>query len=298
MGGRNAATDGIFIRQADGTFRHHGAHLPLLITLAVDPRDSSLVYAAGLSGVLRSQDGGLSWRIVTGWAETEPKGLAIDPASPDTVYAALPDGFIVSDDRGQTWERRESGLPDRGKYTQSVQVDRTRGGRVFIGCEKGMFLSDNGGRSWRRVLETADTVNDIQQSPHDPSHWIAVSQSAGALESRDGGLTWKRFPGVPSERALYSVAFDSAEPGRIALSSWTYGVLTSEDDGRTWTDRNAGLPDPHRVWRIASDPDTGALYASVFEKALYASDDFGRTWRIAGLEGSVVRDFTFVPRRK
>ena len=295
MGSRTGDKDGIFKRAADGGFEHVGANLPLLITLAVDPRDPSRIYAAGLSGVMRSVDSGETWRIVTGWDVTEPKALALDRVQPDTVYAGLPDGFIVSDDLGQTWERRENGLPARGKYTQSLQVDRTREGRVFAGCEKGIFLTEDGAHTWRQVFETVDTVNDIQQSPHDPARWIAVSQSAGALESRDGGLTWKRLPGVPSEHALYNVAFDPLQPGRLAIASWTYGLLTSDDDGLTWTDRNEGLPQPHRVWRTAVDPDDGRLYAAAYEKALYASSDFGRTWKSIGMEGSVIRSFIFVP---
>lgn len=298
MGGRGGALDGIFARGADGSFSHVGVHLPLLITLAVDTREPARIYAAGLSGVMRSSDGGMTWRIVTGWDETEPKALALDPLQRDTVYVGLPDGFIVSTDRGQTWHRREHGLPARGKYTQSLQVDRTRAGRVFAGCETGIYLTEDGAQSWRQVFATADTVNDIQQSPHDPARWVAVSQSAGALESRDGGLTWTRLAGVPSAQALYNVTFDPAQRGRIAIASWTYGLLTSEDDGRTWTDRNAGLPLPHRVWRTVVDPDSRLLYASVFEQALYASADFGRTWQVAGMEGSVIRSFIFVPRSR
>jgi photosystem II stability/assembly factor-like uncharacterized protein len=298
MGARGEALDGIYARGPDNTFGHVGHHLPLLITLAFDPRDPSRVYGAGLSGVMRSADGGVTWRLVTGWQETEPKALALDAVNPDTVYAGLPDGFIVSDDCGETWERREAGLPERGKYTQSLRVDRTRAGRVFAGCETGLYLTEDGARSWRRVFETVDTVNDIQQSPHDPAHWIAVSQSAGALDSRDSGLTWTRLPEVPAEKALYSVAFDPMQRGRIAIASWTYGILTSEDDGRTWTERNTGLPPLHRVWSTAVDPDDGRLYAAVYDNALYASSDFGRTWKSIGMEASVIRNFIFVPRAR
>ncbi|HEY5550321.1 MAG TPA: YCF48-related protein [Opitutaceae bacterium] len=298
MGARGGAFDGLYARGPDNSFGHIGHHLPLLITLAFDPRDSSRVYGAGLSGVMRSTDGGDTWRIVTDWQVTEPKALAVDAMNPDTVYAGLPDGFIVSDDCGETWERREAGLPERGKYTQSLQVDRTRAGRVFAGCETGIYLTESGARSWRRVFETVDTVNDIQQSPHDPAHWIAVSQSAGALESRDSGLTWKSIPGVPSEKALYNVAFDPTQRGRIAIASWTYGIFTSEDDGRTWAERNTGLPPLNRVWRTAVDPDDGRLYAAVYEQALYASSDFGRIWQSIAMEGSVIRNFIFVPRAR
>lgn len=296
MGSKDATANGLFRRNDDGTFAHVGLNYPLLISAAFDPRDPRCFYVTGLSGILRTLDGGGSWRIVTGWDETEPKSVAVDPNAPDHVYAGLPDGFIRSRDRGQTWSREEKGLPVRGKYTQVIAIDRTRAGRVLAGCETGIYLTDYGAESWRRVFETVDTVDDIQQSPSEPRSWIAVTQSAGALRSQDGGVTWSRISGVPSEKALYNVAFDPTNPHRLAIASWTYGLLTSEDDGRTWVERNAGLPERHRVWRTAVDPDTGRLYAAVHEQALYESEDFGRTWRVAGLEGSVIQSFTFVGR--
>jgi hypothetical protein len=296
MGSGTGAPDGLYVRAAgQEAFGHVGANMPLLITVVADPRERSRLYAAGLSGVMRSADGGATWRILTGWAETEPKALALDPVDPDTVYAGLPDGFVLSNDRGQTWRRAEAGLPDRGKYVQCLQVDRTVRGRILLGCESGIWLSEDGAASWRRVFAAVDTVNDIQQSPHDPARWLAVSQSAGVLESTDGGRTWAALPGLPREQAWYNVAFHPRDPARLALASWTFGLWASADGGRTWTERNAGLPAPTRVWRTAFDPDDGRLYAAVYERALYASTDLGGTWTETALPGSVIRSFTFVP---
>jgi photosystem II stability/assembly factor-like uncharacterized protein len=296
MGARDASMNGVFRRDADGKFEHVGLNYGLMISTAFDPRDANVFYVACLSGVLRTLDGGKSWRLVTGWDETEPKAIAVDSGNPDTVYTGLPDGVVVSHDRGSTWARAEQGLPERGKYTQVIRADRTRGGRVLIGCESGIYLTEDGARSWRRVFAAKDTVNDLQQSPHDAKLWYAVSQSAGALRSRDGGVTWEAVAGVPSEKALYNVAFDARDPQRLAIASWTYGLLASEDGGRTWTPRNAGLPEPSRVWRTAVDPDTGALYAAVFGQSLFQSKDFGRTWAVVpGMEGASVQTFTFVP---
>lgn len=296
MGSADGSANGVFVRTATG-FRHVGINYPLAISATFDPRDADVFYVACLSGVLRTLDGGKTWRLVTGWNETEPKSIAVDFLEPDTVYTGLPDGIVVSRDRGQTWQRREAGLPERGKYTQVVRADRTRKRRVFIGCETGIYLTENGADSWRRVHGTAETVDDIQQSPHDPKHWLAVTQSAGALVSRDGGATWKKLEGVPSEKALYNVAFDARDSRRLAIASWSYGLLVSEDGGATWTARNTGLPGPARVWRTAIDPDTGALYAAVFGEGLYASADFGRSWGVVpGMEGASIQTFTFVPR--
>lgn len=296
VGSRDNAFNGVYRRLPDGSFAHFGLNYPAMLAGAFDPRDARVFYVATINGVLVTKDGGQTWRIGTSWDMTEPKGVAVDPGAPDHVYAALPDGIGFSSDRGQTWTRREQGLPGRGKYTQVVTVDRTAAGRVLAGCESGIYLTTDAGQSWRQVLPTRETVNDIQQSPHDPQFWIAVTQSAGAQVSRDGGLTWTAVTGVPAAKAHYNAAFDPTNPQRLAIGGWTYGLLTSEDGGQTWTDRNAGLPVPHRVWRTAVDPDTGRLYAAVDGQALYVSDDFGRTWEKGGMAGSRIQSFVFVPR--
>lgn len=297
MGSKDGSSNGLFVRSGVDEFKHIGVNYPLTASATFDPRDANVIYVACLSGVLRTLDGGKSWRLVTGWAETEPKAIAVDFNEPDTVYTGLPDGIVVSRDRGQTWQRREKGLPERGKYTQVVRSDRSRKGRVFIGCESGLYVTENGADSWQRVLVTTETVDDIQQSPHDPKLWIAVTQSAGALLSRDGGATWKKIDGVPSDKALYNVAFDARDAKRFAIGSWSHGLLLSEDGGATWTVRNAGLPEPTRVWRTAIDPDSGEIYAAIFGQGLYVSGDSGRTWRtVAGMQGASIQTFTFVPK--
>ncbi len=298
VGSKLVTLSGLFQRGNDSTYTHFGLNFPYLVSLAIDPRDPKVMYAASINGVLCTTDGGVTWRIGTSWDITEPKDVWIDPQAPDTIYLALPDGIAVSTDRGRTWPRRETGLPERGKYTQTIKVDRTRSGRALAGCESGIYLTENTAGSWRRVFASKATVTDLRQSPHDPQHWIATTQSDGVLQSRDGGLTWQPIAGLPSAEALYNASFDATNPRRVAISSWTYGVLVTEDGGATWTDRNAGLPAEHCVFRVGVDPDSGRLYAGVYRDAVYVSDDFGRTWRKDGLEGALVYNFLFAPKAK
>jgi photosystem II stability/assembly factor-like uncharacterized protein len=299
--------NGVFRHEANGDWTHIGNNDTSVECVAFDPRDHRVFYTATINGCWRTLDGGQTGRCTTSWDMTEVRDVAVDPHSPDHVYIGLPDGIAVSPDRGNTWPRMENGLPDRGKFTQVVTADRTQAGRVLIGCEAGIFLTDNAAQSWRQVFRAKTTVYGIEQSPADPKLWVAVTQQDGALISRDNGLTWKQMQGVPSEKALYNITFDPTQPERLAIGSWTYGVLTSEDGGATWIARNEGLPGkkagyrmpsdpgPHCVWRVGVDPDSGRLYASVVGEALYMSDDFGRTWKNEGLEGSQINRFVFVP---
>ena len=296
VGSKIVTVSGMFLRGADdGAYRPIGLNFPYIYDLTFDPRDPRVIHAASINGALVTRDGGETWRIGTGWDMTEAKAIFLDPNAPDNIYLALPDGVAVSRDAGVTWVRREKGLPERGKYTQTIKVDRTRAGRVLAGCESGIYLSEDGAESWRQTLATKTGITDVRQSPHDPKLWITTTQNNGVQVSRDGGVTWTAFAGLPNEEAWYNVAFDANNPQRYAIGSWTYGVLVSEDAGKTWTDRNAGLPADHCVYRVAIDPDTGRLLAGVYKEALFVSDDFGHSWKNDGLEGSTVYSFVFVP---
>jgi photosystem II stability/assembly factor-like uncharacterized protein len=294
IGSKITTMNGMFRLTEEHTWQHVGYNDTSITAAAIDPRDPNVVYTAAFNGCWRTLDGGKTWRMTTGWDMTEGLSIALDYHAPDNVYLALVDGIVHSNDRAQTWKRFEDGLPARGKFTQVIRLDRTRQGRLLAGCETGIYLTEN--TKWKRVLPTETTVTDIQQSPHDPQHWLAVTQSNGAWESRDNGVTWKQFTSVPTEHALYSVTQDYTNPARIVIGSYTHGVMTTEDGGLTWTQRNAGLPESPRVWRVGVDPATNRLFASVRNEDIYSSDDLGRTWKPTGLEGSAVNSFLIVPK--
>ncbi|WP_438479808.1 WD40/YVTN/BNR-like repeat-containing protein [Oleiharenicola lentus] len=296
VGSKLTIPSGMFVRDADGQYKHSGLNFPFLFNHTVDPRDPNVFYVASLNGVQITRDGGKTWRQGTGWDATEPKDVFLDPNAPDTIYLGLPDGIMVSRDAGATWVRQENGLPARGKYTQVIKVDRTKAGRVLAGCEAGIYLTTDAAKSWKQVFAAKTTITDLRQSPHDANHWIATTQADGVIESRDGGVKWTKLAGLQSADAWYNIAFDAANPQRLAIASWTYGAYVTEDGGKTWSARNDGLPDDHCVFRVGIDPDSGRLYASVYKDAVYRSDDFGRTWIKDGLEGSFVYNFVFQPK--
>ncbi len=277
---------GLFAREP-GAWSQRGHTHPFIASLDYDPRDSRILYIAAGNGCIRSTDSGRTWRILTGWDMTELRSVSVDPNQPDHIYIGLPDGIAVSRDQGQTWKRLHPG------FTQWLQVDRTRAGRILSGTSQGIVLSDDAGAHWRTVGARDAMINHLAQSPHDAKWWIAVSQSHGAFESRDGGATWRTLPSIPKTFTLYNVSFDPRVKNRVAIAGWGLGVLVSNDGARSWTDRSAGLPSK-KIWRVAFDPDhDGVLHAAVHEEAVYRTEGAG--WRTDGLDGSIVYDLVFVP---
>lgn len=295
MGGRVAVPSGLQ-RSADRqTFEHVGPNHIRLFTVTRDPAEPDTLFVGALDGVLRSRDRGRTWRILTDWRMTEPHVVAFDPQAPETLYAGLPDGIGVSTDRGQSWRRMSDGI--RRGFTHGLVVDRSRAGRVLAGTELGIYLTEDGARTWRLVQPTTKVTYDIRQSPAEPRHFLAVTSGDGAFWSEDGGARWRPVPGVGRAHTLHNADFDRGDARRIVLGGWGAGVLVSEDGGRTWSDRSAGLPS-RDVWRVSADPDLpGRLYAAPNLAPLFVSDDAGRTWRPLAFEKAIVYDIAFLARR-
>ena len=291
--GAKLPPSGVFRKAAD--WEHVGFSHPFIQALDYDPRDASVLYLAGGNGLIRAADYGRSWTILTSYDVTELRDVAVDRNAPGTIYFGHTAGIRRSRDWGATWAAADLGI--RRKYTEAIRVDRTRPGRLVAGTEDGLYFSADAGGHWARAGATGFQVFHIEQSPHDSCLWLAVTQRGGVFVSRDCGASFENLGRVGRDRNLYDVSFDPKAPGRMAVGGWGAGVMVTDDGGKTWEARNAGLPRPD-VWSVAFDPaHSGRLYASVHEEALYVSDDAGTTWRRDGLPGSMVHRMVFVPER-
>ena len=220
--GAKLPASGIFLKAADGQWRHAGFNHPFIAAFDFDPRDPSVVYAAAGNGLLRISGGGERWRILTGSNVTELLNVALDRNDPGTIYFSHTAGIQVSHNRGATWQDAASGL--RRKYTSALRVDSRRAGVLLAGGEQGIFRSQDGGKNWRLAGAAGIQVLHIEQSPHDPCYWIAATQGGGLFDSSDCGVSFESNGNLGVGRNLYDIAFDPASPNRIAVAGWGTGV--------------------------------------------------------------------------
>jgi hypothetical protein len=283
---------GLFYRDDDGSWKPFGPRVNIS-GLTVAPGDASQLFVPGADGVVRSRDGGKTWRQVTGWDVADVRRIVFDHVNPSLAYGATAWGPIRSTDGGESWQSAQQGLAKH--YCQTLVADPLHAGRVVLGTEDGIYVSTDAAQSWTRVASPATTILRLARCEADAQLLLAGTLAHGAWLSRDNGATWTAVDAGSATANLYAAALNPADAATMAVGGWGVGVRVSADGGATWTDRSAGLP-VKNILVLAFDPDAkGRLWASTFEEGSFYSDDLGRTWKNGGLYGANGTDYIFVP---
>lgn len=254
------------------------------------------------SGIVKTTDGGNTWRIVfeeadgpsanleVSWIEGRaadesiwfdaPYSLGVAPTDPNVCYATDLFRTYRTLDGGETWQQVNSVRVGEDRWTTrgldvttcyGVHFDPFDVNHVFITyTDIGMFQSADGGASWMGSTE------GIPGSWRNTTYWIEFDPEVE-------GLMWGVFSGthdLPRPKM-----WRNRGPDR-----YQGGVGVSTDGGRSWTVSNEGMPQTAAT-QILLDPTSpvGArvLYVCGFGRGVYKSTDSGRTWELKneGIEG-------------
>jgi photosystem II stability/assembly factor-like uncharacterized protein len=114
--------------------------------LALDPTRSGRLYVSRAGGLVRSDDGGRSFKVISSFGGTgsgfEVQDLRVDPQTPSTLYAAAGTrGVYRSTDGGATWARTSEGLLTFSGFVDAERlfVDPTVAHRVFVVNDDGLL---------------------------------------------------------------------------------------------------------------------------------------------------------------
>ena len=215
--------------------------------------------------VIVSEDGGNRFTEAKGlpayrthantmWGEGHGRALAADPKRPDILYLGIDGdpadgdaggGIFKSVDGGKNFTRLAN-QPGSLRMFYGLAVDPTDTRRIVWGaCGEGagVYVSEDGGDSWRKAPDLNDWIFNVEITPSG----ILYAGGSRLWRSDDSGKHF-RAVGELVPGTVTGIAVDPDNEARIWCSVTTWsgdadgGVFESLDGGRTWRAITGDIP--------------------------------------------------------
>jgi len=296
---------------------------------------------AASGGLFRTKNNGISWQSIFDDQDVSSvSALAVSQENPNIVWAgtgetfvirpahAIGDGIYKSTDGGDTWSNM--GLkktariarvvihPENDNIVYAAALGHTYGPQK----ERGIYRTNNGGKSWKQVLFIDENTGgiDIAIDLNNPDFLIASmweihintwglnsgGESGGVFISRDGGDSWERQDknGLPGGKGKpvgkVAIAISQSNPNTMyALCEEDHpGLYRTDNGGKSWQliTRNHTLAEraPYYM-RMAVDPDNPEkIY--VLNVQFSISEDGGKTIKSGYRAGGDNHDIWIDPK--
>jgi photosystem II stability/assembly factor-like uncharacterized protein len=221
-------------------------------TLALVPGKEGRLYAGTLSGVYGSEDGGGSWKHLTGDLADMAKvtSLYVDPIETDMVIAGTWRQAYRSEDGGRTWAGVFQGMVlDTEVFSLTPIPDHP--GEIWASTCGWVYQTVDRGNTWTRFKTGLDERRTVSFAPLPDGRLLAGTVS-GLYASTDVGRSWVRI-GDPA-LSVMSIAVDRARPDRIVLGTEGSGVWLSNDGGKFFQRTSKGMTNT-RIAALAAAGD-------------------------------------------
>jgi photosystem II stability/assembly factor-like uncharacterized protein len=217
------------------------------------PAGSRTLYVCGFGkGVYKSTDGGRHWALKnTGLEGAEPFAWRVIPDLRGVLYLLVArrgedgpigtplDGALYrSNDGAEHWEKLP--LPAGCNAPNGMAVDAADPRRLYLAAWSrrtpagavggGIFLSSDGGKTWKNVLDKDQHVFDVTPDPRKPGTLYATGFESSVWKSTDRGESWARLRGYNFKWGQ-RVTPDPLNPAMIYVCTFGGAIWHGPADG-------------------------------------------------------------------
>ena len=292
-----------------------------VLCVAVHPLNPSIIFIGTGLGVYHTDNGGKDWERARNVPNTIVYDIIIDSFNPDTIYASTSDGLYKSSNNSVNWERlsipssanykkdeedkdEEEDNSDDEEYDEieseirsgSIAIDPAGNTIAYIGTRGGLYISSDGGSSWKAASSTGLIIRDIH-------HIIISNGGAGSMYTATVKGVFRYLSASRSWKALYQgltssdINDVSAAPSmdNSAPSLWAAtkrGVFKTEVVTRKTNAKIEGMKAEDILQMFAHEPTIEEIRESAIE---YASvhPNMIKKWRRAAANKAWLPSLSF-----
>ena len=250
--------------------------------------DPDVLIVGTFNGIFRSDDAGDSWeqlptQSTPGLAHVE--SLAMDPRSTDIIYAGtwyLPYKTV---DGGKTWKSIKNGIIDDSDIF-AIDIDPQDPNHLIASACSGIYETKNAGESWKKVQgipSQSRRTRAILQHPSVPGV-VFAGTTEGFWRSEKGGDADSWMVTTSRQLEINSITVHPTRPETVFIGTNNYGVMVSNDSGKTFIPTNSGYSGRFANSIVADWETPNRIYAATINTAtgggfFFTSTDNGQTWR-------------------
>jgi photosystem II stability/assembly factor-like uncharacterized protein len=257
-------------------------------SLAQSEANPNTLIAGTFNTIFRSDDAGETWKQlpttnVDGLLHVE--SLAIDPRTANTIYAGTWYLPYKSVDGGQTWNSIKNGIIDDSDIF-AIDIDPHDPNHIIASACSGIYETKTAGDSWRKVQgipSQSRRTRAILQHPSVPGI-VFAGTTEGFWRSDKGGDADSWMVTTSRQLEINSIAVHPSRPDMVFIGTNNYGVMVSNDGGKSFTPTNGGFSGRFANAILADRETPNRIYASTINTAtgggfFFVSNDNGESWK-------------------
>ncbi|MDD5342661.1 MAG: YCF48-related protein [Patescibacteria group bacterium] len=232
-----------------------------ITSVAIDPKDTKVIYATSGRYLYKSQDSGDHWDTV--YRETRAEGklynVLVDTFDSNRIYLSNDTGGLFkSFDQGQNWQQ----IYWFKKPIKFIKINPVDTRRIFVSVDAtGLFFSEDGGNTWLSLEEGLKNFKGAGKNVHslcfDPvsTEILYVGTNYGLLKSTDEGKTWEAIKTLINFGSQ-PITLVSINPqnSKIIYHATKTAIYRSSDGGFTWASLTP-LPTKRNITQLLINPE-------------------------------------------